>query len=130
MNRYVTDTHALYWYLIASPNLSAAAKAAFDEGKQGQALIYIPAIVLAELYYLNKKLGEPINFAANFGQLQTGSQFVFVPLEASDVLDFDSHAAVPEMHDRMIAGVAKRLGLPCITRDLQIANSGLVSTIW
>jgi len=32
MNEYVADTHALLWYLTASPRLSAAAKAAFDEG--------------------------------------------------------------------------------------------------
>ena len=45
MNLYVADTHALFWYFIASPLLGAQAKAAFDEGKQGQALIYVPAIV-------------------------------------------------------------------------------------
>ncbi len=130
MNRYVADTHALYWYLIASPNLGASAKAAFDEGKQGQALIYIPSIVLAELYYLNKKYGEPINFAASFDQFQKGSQFVFIPLEASDILDFDAHAAVPEMHDRMVVGVALRLGAPCLTCDTKIIGSRLVTIVW
>ena len=55
MNFYVADTHALFWYFIASPLLGAQARAAFDEGKQGQALIYIPAIVLAELFFLNEK---------------------------------------------------------------------------
>jgi len=59
MRLYVTDTHALYWYLTASPQLSRAARDAFDEGARGEALIHIPAIVLAELYYLNQKLGHP-----------------------------------------------------------------------
>jgi len=49
---YVTDTHALYWYLTASPNLGANARAAFLAGEQGQARIYVPSIVLAELYYI------------------------------------------------------------------------------
>jgi hypothetical protein len=35
MKRYVADTHALYWYLTASPRLTDAARAAFDEGARG-----------------------------------------------------------------------------------------------
>lgn len=50
MNFYVTDTHALFWYLINSPALGANASLAFDEADTGQALIYVPAVVLAELY--------------------------------------------------------------------------------
>ena len=66
MKLYVADTHALFWYFIASPLLGAQAQAAFDEGKQGQALIYIPAIVLAELYFLTEKKQCPIGL---FGDL-------------------------------------------------------------
>ena len=130
MNHYVVDTHALFWYLTGAPNLSPAAKAAFDEGAQGQALIYLPAIVVAELYYLNKKFGQPIDFAKNLAQIQSSSQFILVPFEAADTLDFDAHAATPEMHDRMIVGVAVRLGAACITRDNQIVGSGLVTVVW
>ena len=37
MNFYVTDTHALFWYLINSPLLGAGASGAFDEADNGQA---------------------------------------------------------------------------------------------
>jgi hypothetical protein len=50
MSEYVADTHALFWYLTAAPQLGANALAAFGEGEQGQARIYLPSIVLAELY--------------------------------------------------------------------------------
>ncbi len=50
MNDYVADTHALYWYLTNSPLLGANASQAFNETDNGNALIYIPVIVLAELY--------------------------------------------------------------------------------
>lgn len=56
MNEYVTDTHALYWYLLNLPLLGKRASAAFDEADNGNALIYIPAIVFAEMFYLNVKL--------------------------------------------------------------------------
>jgi len=61
MNEYVVDTHALYWYLTAAPQLGANALIAFREGEQGKARLYIPGIVLAELYYLNVKAGKPLS---------------------------------------------------------------------
>lgn len=130
MNLYVADTHALFWYLTASPRLGDKAKDAFDEGARGDALIYLPAIVLAELYFLNEKLGRPIDFAAGIAALQSSSQFIFVPFEATDTLDFAADNAVPEMHDRIIVGAARRLGAACLSLDPQIVSSGLVTTIW
>jgi hypothetical protein len=64
VNRYVTDTHALSWYLIDSPRMGARADQAFNEADQGAAVIFVPAIVLADLYYMNVKLGRPISGAA------------------------------------------------------------------
>lgn len=130
MNYYVTDTHALYWYFINSPQLGARANAAFNEADAGQALIYVPAIVVAELYYLNKKHGFPLAMQATITQLRQSAQFELLPFEAVDVLEFDAHAAVPEMHDRVIAGVASRFGVPCLTCDSQIVASQLVNVVW
>ena len=130
MNAYVADTHALYWYLTAGPKLGANALAAFLEGEQGQARIYIPCIVLAELYYLNVKYGRPLDFLQEYERLATGGQFDFVDFRATDVLRFDALAVIPEMHDRIIAGVAYDLKISCFTRDPAIVNSGLVQTIW
>lgn len=130
MTLYVADTHALFWYLINSPALGSDASRAFDEADNGATLIYLPAIVLAELYYLNEKQGRPLDFAAEFARLSAGSQFVLLPFMPEDTLAFDADRAVPEMHDRMIAGAARRLGASVITRDQQITASGLAPVIW
>ncbi len=130
MNGYVTDTHPLFWYLTNSPKLGPNASNAFDEADSGAALIYVPPIVLAELYYLNEKLGRPIDFATEHKRISSSSQFVMLPLMPEEVLDFDTDRAVPEMHDRMIVGAARRLGVPCLTKDAEIAASGLVATVW
>lgn len=130
MNDYVADTHALYWYLTNSPLLGANASQAFNEADQGNALIYIPVIVLAELYYLNAKKGNPLDFAAEYQKLSQSAQFILLPFMQEDILEFDSNVSVPEMHDRMIASVAKRLGIPCLTRDKEIVSSGIIATIW
>lgn len=130
MNYYLTDTHTLFWYLADSPRLGANASNGFEEGARGEALIYIPAIVLAELYFLNNKLGQPIDFEISVEQLHNSSQFVFVPFNGEDALLFTQDAAVPEMHDRITAGVARRFNAICLTLDPAITGSGVCQTIW
>ena len=130
MNFYVSDTHALLWYLINSPALGVNARLAFDEADAGQALIYIPAIVIAELYYLNEKKGRPLDFRTKYASLAQSKQFVLLPFYPSHTLDFDACSAVTEMHDRMIAADARRTRATLLTRDAQIASSGVVATVW
>jgi predicted nucleic acid-binding protein len=130
LNLYVADTHTLFWYFTASPSLGSNAHGAFDEAKDGQALIYVPAIVLAELYFLNEKKNRPIEYSATFALLTQSAQFVLLPFEPIDTLDFDTDKAISDIHDRMIVGVARRLGATLLTRDAQIADSGTVRTMW
>jgi len=127
---YVADTHALFWYFIASPLLGAQARAAFDEGKHGQALIYILAIVLAELYFLNEKKQHAIDYSATFALLIQSAQFVLLPFEPIDTLEFERDNALSDIHDRIIVGVARRVNATLLTRDAQIAGSGVVATVW
>jgi PIN domain nuclease of toxin-antitoxin system len=130
VNRYVADTHALFWYLTNSPRLGVQASMAFDEADQGLAVIYIPAIVLAELFYLNEKFGRNLDFAREFHRLANSGQFVLVPLLPDETLDLDADRMVPEMHDRLIVGVARRLQSPVLTRDPAIVGSQVVATVW
>lgn len=130
MNYYVTDTHTLFWYLTDSPRLGANALNGFEEGARGEALIYIPAIVLAELYFLNNKVGQPIDFEVSVDQMRNSGQFVFVPFNGEDALSFTQDAAVPEMHDRIIVGVARRFSAICLTLDPAITGSGVCQTTW
>ncbi len=130
MNEYVADTHALYWYLTGAPQLGPNALAAFREGEGGKAIILVPSIVLAELYFLNAKLGAPLDFAAEYSRLESAAQIHFMDFRADDVLRFDALTAIPEMHDRMIAGVAMARNCPCITRDSLIVASGIIPVVW
>src|SRR5436853_4372883 len=96
----------------------------------GQALIYVPAIVIAELYYLNEKKGRPLDFAAKYALLAQSKQFVLLRFYPSHVLDFDACAAITEMHDRIIVGAARRMNAKLLTRDRQIRKSGFITTAW
>ena len=112
------------------PQLGRNAKAVFDVALRGEALIIVSSIVLAELFYTNRKQKLPLNFPDTYTALRTASQFVFVDFCPEDALQFDDLLAIPEMHDRMIAGVAVARKCPCLTCDGSIVASNLVPVVW
>src|ERR1700682_964279 len=79
-----------------------------------------------ELFYLNEKKGKPLDFAAKYARLVKSKQFVLLSFYPNHVLDFDACAAIPEMHDRIIVGAARRMNAKLLTQDKQIKKSGLV----
>lgn len=127
---YVVDTHALIWYLRGDPKLSALAKSIFEGAEQNQTILIVPAIVMAELYFANAKNNWFADFAKLYADI-TGKPYVrFIPFEHAHVQDFDIDAAVPEMHDRMIVGVARRIGAPLISSDRLITKAGITKIVW
>jgi PIN domain nuclease of toxin-antitoxin system len=130
MSDYVADTHALYWYLTQDRKLGSQARSAFQNAEAGGGLIYVSSISIAELYYLMVKAGAVASFPALYTTLSQARHVRLVPFEAEDVLRFDALASIPEMHDRIIAGVAFQRQIPCLTRDPAIVGSGIVMTIW
>jgi PIN domain nuclease of toxin-antitoxin system len=127
---HLADTHALFWFFTNSSRLGPATLQAMRAAMSGQGFLIVPSIVMAELYYLNIKLGRPLDYANVYQAMVASGRFRFVDFRAADVLQFDALAAVSEMHDRIIIGVARALGVPCLTCDAAIVNSGLVQTIW
>ena len=55
MTDLVLDTHALIWYLEKSPKLSEAAKAAIKSSIGDGRVLYVSAVSLAEIRYLDEK---------------------------------------------------------------------------
>lgn len=127
---HVVDTHALVWYLTKHERLSNHALAVFQAAERGETLLIVPAIVVAELYYVHQKTKAFENFERTFKKLEAAPHFVFTTFTPEQVLDFPDDHAVPGMHDRMIVGVARRLGIPVLTADTLIIAANLVEIVW
>ncbi len=127
---YVLDTHALLWYLTGNKRLGTRAANIFDAADRGETQLIVSAIVLAELYHLNQKRESPLNFTEVFYDLADSSAYQLVPFEAGHVLDFPQDAAVTELHDRIIAGLARRLDAPLISMDPVIQAAGVARIEW
>ena len=136
MNRntgsFVTDTHPLAYYADRRfSKMSKRARRIFDDAQEGDVLICVPTIVLAELMILLRldRLRIPQAFDKWCRELDADPGFSIEPLLWPDV---DEMRQLPfkDPFDRMIVGTAKRLRLPLITKDVDIADSGLVETVW
>ena len=128
--RFCLDTHAIYWRRIASPKLSAAAAQVYQDGVNGKAILIVPYLVVAELFYLLQKHGQPALFAPMLADFQTLPYYRLEPLTLADLAGLDSIPEIPEMHDRLIALAAKRLGAVMVTKDATIHACSQVKCLW
>lgn len=129
----VADTHAVLWYIYASPELSVRAKLFIEHSADNGLAIGVSTISLAEMVYLIEKrriahdayirLKEQLDNPENvLTELHVTSQVV-------EAMSLVPYADVPDFPDRIIAATAKSLGVPVISRDRKIRMADLES-IW
>lgn len=127
---HVVDTHALIWYLTNAKKLGRAASQIFEAAEQGRTLLIVSAIVIAEMYYANQKFSLFANFTDMYLSLKMAPYIRLAAVEPDHILDFRLDGAIPEMHDRIIAGLARRLKAPLITTDSQLHRFATTPLIW
>ncbi len=127
---YVVDTHALIWYLTNERKLGKDAARIFAAAERGETQLILSAIVITKMYYAGKKANLFPNFNQTFKHLRSNPQYQFHAFTVDDVLDFDQDVSIPEMHDRIIAGLARRLGAPLNTSDPLIAKASAIEVVW
>ena len=128
--RFVVDTHALWWYLRSPERLTAAASTAFRLAETGNATIVVPAIAVAEFYFLSVKLGQPIAPARLLETLAAVDRVELSDLGRAQLEFLDQFPEISEMHDRLIAAESMVLDAPVITRDSTLSASPQVETVW
>ena len=127
---YVVDTHALYCYRRVPSRLSAAADAVFRLASAGEAYVIVPAIVVAEMFYLTQKAGAPISPAELIGDIRQSREFVFSDLGQPQLERIADIAGISEMHDRLIVAEALVYRAALVSRDEVVRDSGAVPVIW
>ncbi len=128
--RFVVDTHALWWYLKSPERLTIAATAVFRLAETGNATIVVPAIAVAEFYFLSVKLGQPFAPSELFGALAAVGGIELSDLGRAQLERLDLFPEIPEMHDRLIAAESMALDAPVLTRDQTLAASPRIETVW
>ena len=128
--RFVVDTHALWWYLRSPERLTTAASAVFRLAETGNATIIVPAIAVAEFYFLSAKLGQSIPPSDLLAALDAVGGIELSDLGRAQLERLDRFPEIPEMHDRLIAAEAAALDAPVVTRDETLTASVQIETVW
>jgi PIN domain nuclease of toxin-antitoxin system len=127
---YVVDTHALYWREFAPERLPPNVARVFEDVEAGRAVAVLLPIVLAEFYYVLRKAGFESDAPLYLQYVCEASAYRLEPLAWDDVRQLPSFPEVPEMHDRLIAVAAKRLGAVVLTRDPALHGSSQIHCMW
>jgi len=129
----VADTHAIIWYLLDSPLLSAPALAQFEACRTGGISVGVASISLVEMVYLVDKGRIPPETVPllEAGLARQPSLLEVIPLTQPIALSVRQvpREQVPDLPDRVIAATALYLGVPLISRDRRIQLPKL-TTIW
>ena len=123
---YVTDTHALIWYITGK--LPGRIDELFMQAEKGECIIFIPTIVLAECKYLVEHKKIELDFPELLRKIEIGKNFIHVPFDLRILKLMPDE--ITDIHDQIIIATAKLLNAKLITKDKQIQESKLVEVIW
>lgn len=127
---YVTDTHAIVWFLDKDPRLSPAAKNTLADANT---VLVVPTIVLAEITHLYGRGRISISPSIVEQQILTSTNCSTHPLDKEVVKKIPSSL---DINDAIIVATAlvyrdiRQQPATLITKDGKITQSGLIQTLW
>lgn len=127
---FVADTHALLWWFTNSPRISPVASEIFEKCEEGENVIFVPSIVIAEALSIFDKKRVSFDFKTLFRKINDSDNFKLISLDYPILQKMISLKDIPELHDKIIVSTAKYLTLPIITKDEYLQNLSHIKTIW
>lgn len=128
----VADTHALLFHFGGGRKLGPKAAALFADAEENRAVVYVPMGVLMELTFLAKvrRGGLRVSASAFFNTVFLNPAFQPFDLSLEQILAAEELRFNRDPYDALIVAAAQVLGLPLITRDMEIVASKAVKVIW
>jgi len=128
----VTDTHPLLFHAAGSGRLGPRAARLFARCEAREAILYVPAAVMWETSLLARvaRVNLRRSLRAFFDDLFSNPASQPLDLAPDQVWTADDLRFTRDPFDALIVAAALATGLPLITRDEPIRESGTVSVIW
>lgn len=126
------DTHVAVWLLLESSRLSKAARAAVTKARSEGEGLGISDITIWEIAGLIHKQRLHTQIGDESFLFEVESRFKILPISGRACLRaLALPAAFPkDPADRLIAATALAEGVPLVTADRAIRESGALRTIW
>jgi PIN domain nuclease of toxin-antitoxin system len=128
----VTDTHPLLFHAAGGRGLGTRAAAYFARCERRERILYVPAAVVWEVSLLARasRISLRRTLRAFFDDLFSNPAYQPLEVTAERVYLADELRFTRDPFDGLICAAARSLGLPLVTRDGAIHDSGTVKTIW
>lgn len=130
MARYVLDTHACVFALVAPGKLGAKARRALRTVEEGTSSAWIPAAVVAEVVMLRELGRIEIGLAHLKKAMEEAPGLRFLGLDLRQLDEFAALGAIRDPFDRLIVGAARSVDGKLLTKDRALEEHGLVQTVW
>jgi PIN domain nuclease of toxin-antitoxin system len=130
---FVTDTHPFVHHVTGRRNrLGRRALSVFDAVKRGRETMIVPFTVLEEVMLLSEigKIRLPLPFRDFVVSIRQAENFELGVNDIDLLLEAATFTTVRDPYDRLIIAQARVAGLPLVTGDGKIHESGLVRTVW
>lgn len=127
---YTTDAHSLIWFLTADSKLSIRALNIFEKADEGENVIIVPTIVLAEIMHICEKKRADLEIKEVIDKIKNSANYMSYSLDMRILDKVETLKNIPEIHDRIITATALLTRTDLITKDKDIIKSGIVKTIW
>ena len=127
------DTHALIYHVMGQyRKLGRRARAVFDRVERGRDTLLIPFTVLEEIMLLSEagKVRLPLPFRDLVLSFMQADNFDLGVNDPQLLLEAAALTGIKDPYDRLIVAQARVTGMPLITGDDVVQNSGLVRTVW
>ena len=128
----VTDTHPLIFHAAGGGRLGSGAAAFFERCERQKAVLYIPAAVIWECSLLARvsRVNLRRSVRAFFDDLFSNPAYQPLDLTPEQVFLADELRFTRDPFDGLIVAATQTIGLPLVTRDAAIRESGTVRVIW
>jgi PIN domain nuclease of toxin-antitoxin system len=132
MDAAVADTHAIIFHAAGGKHLGTRAAAMFAAAERRAGLIYVPAAAMWECALLARvgRIDLQRSIREFFADLFSNPAYQPVDLTSEQIYLADEQRPNADPFDALICAAARSLDLPLLTRDDDIAASGLVSIVW
>jgi PIN domain nuclease of toxin-antitoxin system len=130
---YVTDTHPFVYHVTGrKQRLGRRARTIFDRSDRGADTIVVPFTVLEEVLLLSEigRIHIPLPFREFVLSLDRADNLDLAVNDTAILLEASTFTTVKDPYDRLIIAQARVAGLPLVTGDGNIQDSGLVRTVW
>jgi len=128
MKTYVSDAVAFLYYMINK--LPPDSNKAFKEAETGEAVIYLPTIAAAELFYLFDAKRWFEKQAEMQRRMEESTNLRYYPFDRETLLQSKKSTA-KDIHDKIIIATTRVLKAEALlAKDEKIRKLGEAKTIW